>query len=536
MKTSIPKTKLTKAINDLLKTHIVTHTNTTVNTDEYLLVQPFREEIVIPKKNIKFPLNYHRKGYKADPIVYKNRSKLKNIYETQLENIKNDILRRPVIINAVVDYTVPQFKEFNDLLNELIVKHVDSLDNFINYINTLYEEHSDVELLNAIKKVSSNNYSLREYIYASDARDVFIEMSKKPANRIPLIAYMKHENVRQYIPEDKIIHPGQIITAVKKTYSINDTAQWRTFIKFTPKVIDYPQTHINMLLAINETKVTKKLSRLISHSTVPSRLNDLYVSKHRYEMQENGDPEEAVLLNRITTNLDTFLNIIKLIYNAEDLVMDNFQYTISDILDYVTSIHRETGLYPKHYTWNAYIRNSRDWHYAQRRRRAIQNAGNRIFEWNSLLPEFTLDDYKITPLTDSPSLIAEGEVMRHCVGSYWRDAINNNYRLFHIEHINNPKDTGTLCLRPSELGVNVSQLRSYHNKSVSPELDKIARRVCTRYRNILKRTDTRLHIWNRTIDATTNDVIETKGFPEEDITKTTTDVELTDLDENDDTT
>ena len=412
-------------------------------------------------------------------------------------------------------------------LNEYIEKKINeiigSVDDISDYLTKEFEANADTELLDAIRKIKPQ-ITVRQELIARLSRSVVIEMADNGVNKLPLIALLQ-EKIENLLPNHRlktipVNHPGQLITGIKDKYFIGKD-KWKTFIKMSPSVLDSDTRLISILINIDKPKPSAGLKKFFSFTSL-----DRAIAAVNAELQNHLlTPEhlDKTCENQCTIYEQKLINLYSLCtaaYDVKPTKEQNFAYTCRDMNDYLRDhTAQNNGLYPYHSTWNSLQRATTSWHYAIQRRRAIRSAGNRLLEWNSLLPAQEIDDYNVTPLVNNADLIAEGNVMHHCVGQYWRYAMDNHYRFFHIEHKENLKDVGTLCLTPKDNNsLIMNQLRSTHNASVSPELKKVANKVLIRYRNIYRKTDEELRVWNKTINADNNQLIDVKGYPDRDIT------------------
>ena len=460
----------------------------------------------------------HTQGH----IAYNNKTLIRDIRDATLQVVKQELIQN--IPNEILPKlrSSPVLMELvNDTLSSKAESLVGTLDEMISDINKTYEDESDVELLKILKKLKGSSITGTHYVTAAVTKPIVVEMSKKTANKMPLLAYITGRlHTIQPSKHFVIKHPGQIIQAVKDEYLI-ENRHWKHFLKMTPSVLGHNNDYISVLLHIGLNKPTAIVSKLMNKTQIPTLMTYIRTDIAQVPTLNISDEQKTVTQKRLQKNYEALCGLIDVLKHTKVGDFHNFDYEIRDTIDYLRARHRETHEYPRHYTWNAYIKRTREWHHQIQRQRAIERAGNKLYKWNSLIPACEIDDYKVTPLVDSPALVAEGESMHHCVGGYWRTAMNNDSRLFHIEHKDNPKDVGTLCLTPSHNaagGLAINQLRGPYNSNVSEPLRRIGNRVLTRYRNMLKRTESRLHIWTQEINVTNDEIIKTVGFPDEDVT------------------
>ena len=480
--------------------------------------------------------------YTQGHIAYNNKTLIRDVRDATLkavqqelvQNLPNEVLPKlrssPVLMELV-----------NETLSSKAESLVGTLDEMVANINKTYEDESDIELLKILKKLKGSSLTGAHYVTAAVTKPIVVEMSKKTANKMPLLAYITgrlHTIQPSLAAKDSIIkHPGQIIQAVKDEYLI-ENRHWKHFLKMTPSVLNHNNAYISVLLHIELNKPTAMVSKIMNKTQIPDLMANVRRELANVPNLDIEDEQKVLTQKRLQKNYVALCGLVDVLKHVKVGDFHNFDYEIRDTVDYLRARHRETHEYPHHFTWNAYIKRTREWHHQIQRQRAIERAGNKLYKWNSLIPTCEIDDYKVTPLVDSPALVAEGESMHHCVGGYWRTAMNNDSRLFHIEHKDNPKDVGTLCLTPSHNaagGLSINQLRGPYNSNVSEPLRRIGNRVLTRYRNMLKRTEPRLHIWTQEINVLTDEVIKTVGFPDEDVTLKDEDAEdLENLDQEND--
>ena len=472
-------------------------------------------------------------------VVYKNTTAIKNAHNQIVETIKDELIEQiPTEIHNQIRGGLALLQAINTLLESKAIKMIGTVEEMVTYINKYYEDNSDLELLKTLRKIHASNLKGQQYIVAAVAKPVVIEMAQKPSNKIPLLAYITGRLTTiqpSLMTKDTIIkHPGQIIQAVKTEYVI-ENRHWKTFLTMTPSVLNYDNSYISVLLHIGQSKPSSSVTKLLQNTMLPSLMSALRTSiKVASEPVPSYAKAQKEQILKLQRNYEALCALPAVVHSTKSTDFHNFQYELQDTIDYLRARHRETGVYPRHYTWNSYIKNTREWHHAVRREQAIRSAGNKLYHWNTLIPSCDIDDYNVKTLTDSAALVAEGETMHHCVGGYWRNAVDSDYRLFHIEHKENPKDVGTLCLAPNRRDTNtvsMSQLRGPYNSNVSEDLKKVANKVVRRYQNMYRRTDDRLRVWNKTIDYITDEVIKITGFPDEDVTKQEEKIDLEALDQ-----
>ena len=61
--------------------------------------------------------------------------------------------------------------------------------------------------------------------------------------------------------------------------------------------------------------------------------------------------------------------------------------------------------------------------------------------WASHLQETNVGEVIAVPLTSGAELAAEGQAMRHCVGTYTRQCANGNLRIFSLRHPDGRRST-----------------------------------------------------------------------------------------------
>lgn len=535
-----------KIANETIKSIIKPKFNKKQTFKNYLYLYSYKskvvtKKIILHKKNISID-NMLQEMYKDGLVAYKDKSIINSVYNQTIEAIINDIISNiPSIMYQQLRSNSAILQEVNTLFRNKAIDLIGSLDNVTENINKTYEEESDVELLNILRKIKpSSHITGTQYITAAVTKPVIIEMSKYPINRLPLIAYITNRLSSiepSLLDKNSIVkHPGQIITAIKQTYFI-DNKNWKTFLKMAPSILKHDNNYISILLHINQSKPSNSVTKLLKSTQLSTMMDNIQHGMNTLHINDNIAPEDkTVVAETYKNNYKALCALPAALYDTKVSDFNNFQYEVSDTIDYLNARYRETGLYPIHYTWNSYVKHTRDWHYLLRREQAIRNNGNRLHKWNTLLLDCVIDDYNVTALIDSPALVAEGQSMHHCVGTYWRSAIDNHYRFFHIEHKSNPKDAGTLCLTPNpyEETVKLQQLRGPYNAPVSTELQQVGYRILRRYQNMYKKTDTTLRVWNQTINHITNEVLHTVGYPERDVTKQEDlDPEDTEHDDND---
>ncbi len=472
-------------------------------------------------------------------VVYKNTTAIKNAHNQIIQAIKDELIEQiPTTVHNEIRGGLTLLQAINTLLESKAIEMIGTVKEMTTYINKYYEDNSDLELLKTLRKIHASNLKGQQYIVAAVTKPVIVEMSQKPSNKIPLLAYLTGRLTTiqpSLLKKDTIIkHPGQIIQAVKSEYVI-ENKHWKNFLSMTPSVLNYDNSYISVLLHIGQNKPSSSVTKLLQNTVLPSLMGSVRTAIHNSNTNDTLTPDEKKQdLLRLQKNYEALCALPSVVHSTKSTDFHNFQYELQDTIDYLRARHRETGTYPRHYTWNSYIKHTREWHHAVRREQAIRSAGNKLYNWNTLIPSCDIDDYNVKALIDSAALVAEGGTMHHCVGGYWRSAIDSDYRLFHIEHKENPKDVGTLCLAPNRRGndsISMNQLRGPYNSNVSEELQKVANKVLRRYQSMYRRTEDRLRVWNQTVDYLTDEIIKTTGFPDEDVTKQEEEIDLEALDQ-----
>ena len=461
-------------------------------------------------------------------ILYKNNTAIKDMHNQIVEAIKDDLIKEiPNAIHDEIRGSLTILQAIHTMFKNKAMELIGTLDEMTADINKCYEDTGDLELLTTLRKLRASNLKGTQYIVAAVTKPVITEMAQKSANKIPLLAYLtgRLPTIQpSLLNKDTIIkHPGQIIQAVKQEYVI-ENKHWKNFLNMTPSVLNHDNSYISVLLHIGESKPSSSITKLLQNTQLPSLMDTVRASitTTRHDMTDENKVESEAAIKRSQQNYEALCALPSVLHSTKASAFHNFQYELQDTIDYLRARFRETGMYPHHYTWNSYTKHTRTWHHAIRREQAIRNAGNRLFNWNTLVPSCEIDDYIVTALTDNAALVAEGAAMHHCVGGYWRSAIDSDYRLFHIEHKEAAKDAGTLCLSPNRNGgegISTNQLRGPYNSNVSEELQKVSNKILRRYQSMYRRTEDRLRIWNTTTDYLTGELLKTTGYPDEDVTK-----------------
>ena len=468
-------------------------------------------------------------------ILYKNNTAIKDAHHQIVEAIKDDLISDiPSKTHDEIRGSLTILQAIHTMFRQKAIELIGTVEEMTADINKCYEDSGDIELLKTLRKLRASNLKGKQYIVAAVTKPVITEMAQKSANKIPILAYLtgRLPTIQPSLlnKETIIKHPGQIIQAVKQEYII-ENKHWKHFLNMTPSILNYDNSYISVLLHIGESKPSSSITKLLQNTQLTSLMEavrtSITITRNNITDKNKVESEESIKTNQ--KNYEALCALPAVLHSTKASAFHNFHYELQDTLDYLRARHRETGMYPRHYTWNSYTKHTRTWHHAIRREQAIRNAGNRLFKWNTLIPNCEIDDYIVTALVDSAALVAEGASMHHCVGGYWRSAIDSDYRLFHIEHKETAKDAGTLCLAPNRNGgegISTNQLRGPYNSNVSEDLQKVSNKILRRYQSMYRRTDERLRIWNTTTDYLTGEILKTTGYPDEDVTKQEEELDL----------
>ena len=480
----------------------------------------YGDTVSIPIKNatstqLETLYSHARWDWVDHAIPYKNIDSTRKIHEqVRLNFIKKTVKALPP---ENTRGNVTQLQNLNTQIDNYLAETLGTPKQLQTVLNAHIEKHADMDVINAVRKIIPKP-KVSHILRGCYNKSVLLEMAGNPANKIPLYLLL-HVDLKELRIPNKINHPGELITLLKKIYQI-DNANWKYFLKMSPAVLNGTVQEVQVLANIKKNKTSPALSKFINTTYVGRELTRLHAAIKKCEVDIIDDSCTDCAKN--TKSLQNLYSICACTY---DLKLKDLTKTygdaiseFTDIVDYITNYHRDNdNTYPYHGTWNNLVKASESYHYEIVRQRAIRRTNNTLHEWNTLLPAFEMDEYDITPLTEHAHLIAEGERMSHCVGSYWEDALNRNYRLFHIEKRENRRDAGTLCLAPDNTNnYKVSQLRSYHNGTCSKEIQHIATVTANRYNRKFHNVSPELRIWSRSTNMTTQEVTTT-GFPERDI-------------------
>ena len=453
-------------------------------------------------------LNWHLLSSISDPLPIRKKKNKTNTqyYEAILHIVRHGIgiaLPEDARNNIAGNHTL--MKAFDEYA-ESTVQALTGCGSDDEFLKELYSKiitpTIEPALLKSLKLIE-NSPDLQEYYRAKAAEKPFNELVEKiGVNRTPLTLYIKNQILKG--TEVPIIHPGQIITATRKKYRINNAPDWRHFLELPYVNLETPcDVHVlNLLREKTLLPVIIALKNIMYGGWCP------FEQPTRYQdMWKN------------------FILILTQEFQGEDPTRNGERRNdINYVVDYLRAIQEGDREPRLHQTWNSFYRAAEDWHYQLGREQALRSSNGRLHKWNSLLGEFELDGYICTPLTDQITLHAEGVKMKHCVGGYWQRAYNDNYRIFHIENLENERDHGTLCITPAYNTPGAwqqNQLLASHNRPVTAELKVVGGKVQEMYQEKFNGTDERLRYWTQTLDVMENDrVIHHSGFPEEDIVQT----------------
>lgn len=102
-------------------------------------------------------------------------------------------------------------------------------------------------------------------------------------------------------------------------------------------------------------------------------------------------------------------------------------------------------------------------------------------EWNSRVPEMTVEGLRVVPLTSSVALCLEGMRMKNCVASYADVCKKGNYRVFSIREISSEKRVATVGLERRRNTWVLDQVKAKCNRAASKAATELAQSLAKTY-------------------------------------------------------
>ena len=101
--------------------------------------------------------------------------------------------------------------------------------------------------------------------------------------------------------------------------------------------------------------------------------------------------------------------------------------------------------------------------------------------WNSILPSFDQDGLHVEPLTSSYDLAQEGGRMKNCVGTYTKECISGNYRLFSIAEKSSGRPLATASIQKKGSYWKIDQIKGKFNHTPETRAAKLGRVILEKY-------------------------------------------------------
>ena len=101
--------------------------------------------------------------------------------------------------------------------------------------------------------------------------------------------------------------------------------------------------------------------------------------------------------------------------------------------------------------------------------------------WNSILPSFDQDGLHVQPLTSSYDLAQEGGRMKNCVGTYTKECISGNYRLFSIAEKSSGRPLATASIQKEGTYWKIDQIKGKFNNTPETRAAKLGRVILEKY-------------------------------------------------------
>ena len=147
---------------------------------------------------------------------------------------------------------------------------------------------------------------------------------------------------------------------------------------------------------------------------------------------------------------------------------------LHSVLDWFWSEGLERGLPDKNSTWASVVRNSDRWHELFRPG-GFDISTIPLVTWDTPLPETTIDDIVVRPLSSNHALIEEGHAMQHCVASYVPHCRLKGYRVFSLTEPDGIRST--LGIIPGRKGWQLDQHYGVGNSPVSAAATQAAKEL-----------------------------------------------------------
>ncbi len=122
------------------------------------------------------------------------------------------------------------------------------------------------------------------------------------------------------------------------------------------------------------------------------------------------------------------------------------------------------------------------WGTIRRRYQKWKKANMGRISWTSILPPFDQDGLHVQPLTSSYELAEEGGRMKNCVGTYTRQCIAGDYRLFSITEADSGRPLATASIHRKGDYWKIDQIKGKFNRTPVTRAARLGRVILEKYR------------------------------------------------------
>jgi uncharacterized protein YifE (UPF0438 family) len=121
------------------------------------------------------------------------------------------------------------------------------------------------------------------------------------------------------------------------------------------------------------------------------------------------------------------------------------------------------------------------WEAIRRRYQKWKTLNKSRIAWHSILPSFDQDGLRVQPLTSSYDLAQEGGRMKNCVGTYTKQCISGNYRLFSISEKSSERPLATASILKEGEYWKIDQIKGKFNRTPETRAARLGRVILKKY-------------------------------------------------------
>lgn len=158
---------------------------------------------------------------------------------------------------------------------------------------------------------------------------------------------------------------------------------------------------------------------------------------------------------------------------ARKRTVRSFIPELDGLSDMLSSAKYDRRILPANITWTGLKALSDSWHEWS----ITSRQSTSFYSWAPLIGDRALGDAKVTELTDSDMLAAEGRAMHHCVGGYDWACAKGEVRIFHIAPNDGQPSTLELRFDAADKRWKIGQHYSYCNRPAGKANAAIAVRI-----------------------------------------------------------